>query len=67
MLSTAIVAMASRPQLSDEVWVKASLLYQELYERLTRQSFVPASYPAEARVLAALEMAKNNDYGELTR
>jgi len=55
------------PQLSDELWVKTSLLYQELYERLTRQSFVPASYPAEARVLAALEMAKNNDYGELTR
>lgn len=49
------------PKLSDSVWVKTSRLYQELYERLTGQTFVPASYPAQARVLKALDAVKGGE------
>ena len=46
------------PKLDDSVWIRTSLLYQELYEKLTGLPFVPASYPAAPRVLRALETAR---------
>jgi len=46
------------PKLDDSVWIKTSLLYQELYEKLTGLPFVPASYPAAPRVLRALEASR---------
>jgi hypothetical protein len=45
------------------VWLKTSRLYQELYERLTGQTFVPASFPAQARVLKALDAVKGGEVG----
>lgn len=48
------------PLMPDALWVQASLLYQELYERLTGMDFVPSSYPAETRVLAALARERTN-------
>jgi len=47
------------PELDKSVWIKTSLLYQELYEKLTRLPFVPASYPAQLRVLRALKAARS--------
>jgi phosphoribosylaminoimidazole-succinocarboxamide synthase len=46
------------PALPPSVWAQTSLLYQNLYERLTGLDFVPASYPASPRVLEALARAK---------
>ncbi len=42
------------PLMPDALWVQASLVYQELYERLTGMDFVPSAYPVEGRVLEAL-------------
>ena len=42
------------PRMPDILWVQASLVYQELYERLTGMDFVPSAYPVEGRVLEAL-------------
>ncbi len=46
------------PTLPSSVWVQASLLYQNLYEKLTGMNFIPASYPAVTRVLETLRLAK---------
>ncbi len=42
------------PELSPEVWEQTSARYVELYERLTGQTFVPASQPAAERITANL-------------
>ena len=42
------------PRMPDALWVQASLIYQDLYERLTGMDFVPSAYPVEGRVLEAL-------------
>lgn len=44
----------SPPRMPHKLWVQVSLLYQELYERLTGMDFVPSTYPVETRVLTAL-------------
>ncbi len=49
------------PKLSDSVWAETSRLYQELFEKLTGRSFVPASYPAGPRVLGALELVRGGE------
>ncbi len=52
------------PRLDDSVWIKTSLLYQELFEKLTGLPFIPASYPAAPRVLRALEASRDIDVPE---
>lgn len=42
------------PAWDDELAIKASLRYQQVYEMLTGQTFEPADYPAEAAIRAAL-------------
>jgi phosphoribosylaminoimidazole-succinocarboxamide synthase len=49
------------PKLSDSVWAETSRLYQELFEKLTGQPFVPASYPAGPRVLRALDLVRGGE------
>jgi len=45
------------PAMQDSLWVEASQLYISIYEQLTRQEFVPASYPAEPRLVENLRKA----------
>ena len=48
------------PVLQPSVWAQTSRLYQELYEKVTGLTFLPAAYPAGPRVLRALEGARAN-------
>jgi phosphoribosylaminoimidazole-succinocarboxamide synthase len=45
------------PQISDEVWVKASQRYIAIYEALTGEVFQPGGYPIEPRLAANLQAA----------
>jgi phosphoribosylaminoimidazole-succinocarboxamide synthase len=48
------------PVLDDEVWSATSARYIDAYERLTGTNFVPAAYPAEPRILAAVARLETN-------
>ena len=54
------------PKLPDSVWIQTSILYQELYEKLTGLTFVPCSYPAEERILRTVEELKEKDAARRT-
>ncbi len=43
------------PAMSDEIIIATSERYQLVYEHLTGQEFIPASYPADDRIEAALK------------
>jgi phosphoribosylaminoimidazole-succinocarboxamide synthase len=45
------------PTLPDEVWVAASQRYISIFEMLTGQTFEPAAYPAEPRIVENLKKA----------
>lgn len=45
------------PQMSDDLWLATSQRYIALFEMLTGQTFEPAAYPAEPRLLANLRVA----------
>lgn len=45
------------PDMPDELWVTASLFYQNAFEMLTGSSFVPGEYPVEPRLERNLEKA----------
>lgn len=42
------------PPLNDDLIVSLSQAYQEVYERLTGETFVPAAYPAQERIETAI-------------
>ncbi len=46
------------PQMPDSLWVSASQRYISIYEMLTRQSFLPGSYPVEMRLEQNLKRAR---------
>ncbi len=46
------------PQMSDDLWVATSQRYIALFEMLTGQTFEPAGYPAEPRLVANLREAR---------
>ena len=45
------------PVMPDDLWVAASQRYITIYEMLTGQTFVPAAYPAEPRIVKNLMLA----------
>jgi phosphoribosylaminoimidazole-succinocarboxamide synthase len=45
------------PHMPDSLWVSASQRYISIYEMLTRQSFLPGSYPVEKRLEQNLNRA----------
>jgi len=49
------------PNLPASVWIRTSLLYQELYEKLTGLAFVPCSYPAEERIMRIIIESKEKE------
>jgi len=45
------------PAMSDDLWVAASQRYITIYERLSREPFVPGAYPIEPRLVTNLAAA----------
>jgi phosphoribosylaminoimidazole-succinocarboxamide synthase len=45
------------PMLPDSVWTDVSILYQDLFERITGTQFKPGEYPVEPRLAANLKQS----------